>query len=117
MIMMRMIEDDDEQGFDDEDEYLDDEDIEVVAYMHIWRICTLGLCLKMVLSVLMTAPDNSYNGHTGQFFSYKWNVRFTALCWDRALVTAILESCNAVCCLLATSDVSKLAASYCNLPF
>ena len=51
--------------------------IEVVAYMHIWRICTLGLCLKMVLSVLMTAPDNSYNGHTGQFFSYKWNVRFT----------------------------------------
>ena len=29
---MRMIEDDDEQGFDDEDEYLDDEDIEVVAY-------------------------------------------------------------------------------------
>ena len=69
--------DDDEQGFDDEDEYLDDEDIEVVAYMHIWRICTLGLCLKMVLSVLMTAPDNSYNGHTGQFFSYKWNVRFT----------------------------------------
>ena len=70
---------DDEDDDDDDEQGFDDEDIEVVAYMHIWRICTLGLCLKMVLSVLMTAPDNSYNGHTGQFFSYKWNVRFTLL--------------------------------------